>query len=144
MFADALLDSHHQSRRGWAALTSFGIQAIFIACLLILPLFYTQVLPQMKTSETFTMPLGPAPIVHAEPNPHSGGAVSQNPVVQQIIQVPFRVPTRIDQSGDGDSPDLPFTGGGGPYTGVGGGDPQLGVIGSYGAGRVPVLEQQPA
>jgi len=140
MFADALLDSHHQSRRGWATLTSFGIQAIFIACLLILPLLYTQVLPQMKTSETLTMPLGPAPILHAEPAPPSGGSISQNPVVQQIFEAPIRVPSRIDPSGGGDTTSLPFTGTGGPYTGVGGGDPQIGVIGSYGTARVPVLE----
>jgi len=50
MFADALLDSHQQSRRGWATLTSFGIQAVFVACLLILPLLYTQVLPQMRAT----------------------------------------------------------------------------------------------
>jgi protein TonB len=144
MFADALLDSHHQSRRGWATFTSFGVQAVLIACLLIIPLFYTQVLPQMKTSEPLAMPLGPAPIIHAEPPPHSGGTISQNPLVRQIIQVPFRGPVHIDQSGDGNSPNMPFTGGGGAYTGVGGGDPQIGVIGGYGTGRVPVLEQPQA
>ena len=59
MFADALLDSHHQSRRGWATLTSFGIQAIFIACLLLLPLLYTQVLPQMReTPHSLIAPYG--------------------------------------------------------------------------------------
>src|SRR5690349_3492267 len=100
MFADALLDSHHQSRRGWATLTSFGLQAIFLACLLILPVFYTQVLPQMKTSETYTMPLGPAPVVHTEPVQHSGGTVSQNSVAGPAIQVPSEVPRHIANSDD--------------------------------------------
>ncbi|HSS97415.1 MAG TPA: energy transducer TonB [Terriglobales bacterium] len=63
MFADALLDSHHQTRRGWATLTSFGIQIIFIACLLIIPLLYTQVLPNWKSVTPVAMPrLGVASI----------------------------------------------------------------------------------
>src|SRR5215813_6530897 len=89
MFADALLDSHH-SRRGWATLTSFGIQAIFIACLLILPLLYTQVLPQMRTTPRLIARLGdnvpqppaPAQLAHSEN--------SINPTPQIIVLSPAR------------------------------------------------------
>ena len=77
MFADALLDSHHQSRHGWATLTSFGIQAIFIACLLILPLLYTQVLPTWKSVTPAAMPrLGAAPIQPAASTHSTGGVMS--------------------------------------------------------------------
>lgn len=58
MFADALLDSHHLSRRGWATLTSFGIQAIAVAFLLAIPMFYTQVLPQMRVTPHLIASLG--------------------------------------------------------------------------------------
>ncbi len=142
MFADALLDSHHHSRRGWATLTSFGIQAIFVACLLVLPLFYTQVLPQMRTSETFTMPLAPAPIIHAEPIEHSGGEISENPVAGPTIQVPIEIPNHIAHSGDGDSSNPPQVFGDGSHLGIGGGNPEIGVIGSFGTGRPPVLQEQ--
>lgn len=145
MFADALLDSHHQSRRGWATLTSFGVQAIAIAFLLIVPLFYTEVLPRISQTEIITMPLGPAPIIHAEPTPQPiGNTGSQNPVVGPAIQVPSEIPNHIDRSGDSGSsnPPLPL-GGGGFYTGINSGDRGTGVIGSYGNGRIPVLEQAP-
>jgi protein TonB len=143
MFADALLDSHHQSRRGWATVTSFGVQAVLIAGLLIVPLFYTQVLPHLPTSEVITMPVGPAPIVHAEPIPHSGGTVSQNLVVGQIIRVPSSIRNGIDRSLDGDSPNPLFIGESASYAGAGG-DPRIGVIGSFGGGRVPTLQQEQA
>jgi periplasmic protein TonB len=141
MFADALLDSHHQSRRGWATLTSFGIQAIFIACLLILPLLYTQVLPHMPmTSEMITMPVGPPPTADVEPIQRSqGGSVSQNPVVGQFIRMPSAIPTGIDRSRGGDT-NPPVFGDPIPYTGTGGG-PQIGVVGGSGTGRPPILQE---
>lgn len=145
MFADALLDSHHQSRRGWATLTSFGIQAVAVTFLLIVPLFYTEVLPRISPTEIFTMPIGPAPTIHAQSTPQpAGDTVSQNPVLGQAIQVPLEIPNHIDRSGDSDSsnPPLPL-GGGGLYPGVHSGDRGDGVIGSFGNGRIPVLEQAP-
>ena len=141
MFADALLDSHQQSRRGWATLTSFGIQAIFIACLLILPLLYTQVLPHVSlTTDTITVPLGAPPVVHNETARNTGGTVTQNPVAGRI-RMPSSVPSHIDQSAGSDSLTPTFTGGG-PYTGIVGDAPPIGIIGATGNGRVPVLVRQ--
>ena len=50
MFADSLLDSPwaDRSRRGWTTLVSFAAQAAVAGVLLLLPLFYTQVLPQFQ------------------------------------------------------------------------------------------------
>ena len=109
MFADALLDSHHQSRRGWATLTSFGIQAIFVACLLILPLLYTQVLPQMRSTPRLIARFGdnlPQPVAPAQPA-HSGASVNPTPHITLLTQPP-RIPTVITSGPEIEAPNLPL------------------------------------
>jgi protein TonB len=142
MFADVLLDSHHQSRRGWAALTSFGIQAIGIAFLLVIPLFYTEVLPRQRAIlDNIIVPQGPTPVIHADPVQHSGGGSSQSSLIADFIRVPSRVSDHIVQSQEGDPSNPPL-----PWNGfshdIGGGKNHPDVIGSIGAGPGPVLAQQ--
>jgi len=50
MFADSLLDTPWtaRSRRGWTTLASFALQAAAAGVLLLLPLLYTQGLPQLQ------------------------------------------------------------------------------------------------
>jgi protein TonB len=66
MFADSLLDSPwaDRSRRGWTTLVSFAVQAVAVGGLLLLPLLYTQGLPQFQLISALiapTPPPAPAP-----------------------------------------------------------------------------------
>lgn len=116
MFADALLDSQNlgNSRRGWATLTSFGIQAALVACLLIVPLLYTQGLPHWKASTPVALPpLGDTPIA-ANPNTHpSGGATSVFPRLQPQPRILPVLPSNgVSVSVENTPPDIPFGSGG--------------------------------
>jgi protein TonB len=143
MFADALLDSHRlgHSRRGWATLTSFGMQVIGIACLVILPLFYTQVLPLMRTtSETpiAAPPTEATPIALVQPH---GDTVSANPRNVAILHMPIRIPITIAQDSGQPLED--------PFSGIGqvhgntteAADPTSGVLSGIGTKPVPVLAE---
>jgi len=62
MFADTLIDSNwaQMSRRGWTTIASFALQAAALAMLLMLPLIYTEGLPQLKLLASPGM-VAPAP-----------------------------------------------------------------------------------
>lgn len=61
MFADHISDSSwaNRSHRGWTALASFAAQALAVAGLLVLPLFYTQALPHLALLGTVIAPEPP-------------------------------------------------------------------------------------
>jgi periplasmic protein TonB len=61
MFADSLLDTPwaDRSRRGWTTLTSFALQAVAAGVLLLLPLLYTQGLPQLQLISALVAPTPP-------------------------------------------------------------------------------------
>jgi periplasmic protein TonB len=61
MFADSLLDTPwtDRSRRGWTTLVSFALQAAAAGVLLLLPLFYTQALPQFQLMAALVAPTPP-------------------------------------------------------------------------------------
>lgn len=65
MFAESLIETSwaQRSRRSWTTLTSFGIQAIAIGVLLMIPLFSTVVLPAVRTVST------PISMWHRNPGP---------------------------------------------------------------------------
>jgi len=54
MFAESLLETSRadQGRRGWTTLTSFGLQAVIIGLLLLIPLLTTVGLPLTRTVST--------------------------------------------------------------------------------------------
>ena len=58
MFADSLLDTPwtDRSRRGWTTLASFALQAAAAGVLLLLPLLYTQGLPQLQLMSALVAP----------------------------------------------------------------------------------------
>jgi periplasmic protein TonB len=93
MFADSLLDGSwaKQARRGYTTLTSFGLQAIMVSLLLLMPLLRTIVLPAVRTVST-PISMGrpePMPLVA---RPRSGGtsvAVS-NPAMRHVWNGPAR------------------------------------------------------
>ena len=61
MFADSLLETHwtDRSRRGWTTLVSFATQALAVGGLLLLPLLYTQGLPQLQLMSALVAPAPP-------------------------------------------------------------------------------------
>ena len=61
MFADSLIDTPwtDRSRRGWTTLVSFAMQAAGVGGLLLLPLLYTQGLPQLQLMSSLVAPTPP-------------------------------------------------------------------------------------
>jgi protein TonB len=128
MFAESLLDISwaERGRRSWMTLTSFGLQAVIIGLLLLIPLLTTVGLPSVRTVST---PIsmgrrdpGPAPQMH-------GGArrtgVQIVPYSGPIMQ-PRQIPTGIPRGGDANTisgPTGPPDIGIGPYIGSGPGFP---------------------
>ena len=141
MFTDATFDSlsTQSYRRGWATLTSFGLQAILVTCLMMLPLYYTQVMPLVSPpSIVLTVPHGnpqPTPPPQQQPptgNPGGGGGY--HTAWTMPIQIPIHTYTGPD-AGPVTPPDIgPI----GPYTATG---PY--VPGATGPGPAPVMPRRP-
>ena len=130
MFADSLLDSPwaDRSRRGWTTLASFTAQAIAAGVLFLLPLFYTQVLPQFQLVSRLVAP-SPPPAPPAPETARNARANRSNLSPDGRVMAPLSVPREIASV---DEPSAP------PAVDVSG----LGVIGSTGTspGRNGVLD----
>lgn len=131
LFSDSILDSssRERKRRSTATTISFVFQCVFVACLLIVPLMFTEALP---TAQLITMLVAPPP----PPPPPPPAAV---PVVKMVetnmmngqLRTPSRIPHKVEMIKEEEAPPPAFNGGvvGGVPGGVPGG--QLGgVIGS--------------
>ena len=117
MFAESTLEISwgYRARRSWMTLMSFGLQAVVVGLLLMIPLLQTVGLPAVHTVSTPVSLGRPAP----EPAPHPEGQPSRG--VQIIpfggrIMAPGRVPSGIPKGGEIDTPAL---GGGGDRIGNG-------------------------
>jgi len=116
MFADSLLETSlgYKGRRSWTTLTSFGLQAVVIGALLVIPLLTTVGLP---ASHTVSTPLG---FFRRDPGPPPTGPTPRNSMVSVVpytgrIMAPGTIPHSIAKD---DGPVSPPTGtGGGIYTG---------------------------
>jgi periplasmic protein TonB len=78
MFADYISDNSwaNRSHRGWTALASFVAQALAVAALLVLPVFYTQALPHLALLGTVMAPVPPpAPVTASSAQRQVGGNV---------------------------------------------------------------------
>jgi periplasmic protein TonB len=102
MFADSMLDTSwaQRIRRSWTTLTSFGLQALVIGLLLLLPVLKTVGLPSARTVST---PIslgrrGPMPLA-ATPRAAARSA-TQNTVVNPRLVAPGRVPRIIARGAD--------------------------------------------
>lgn len=108
MFADSLLETSwaHRSRRSWTTLTSFGLQAVIIGLLLMIPLLTTVGLPLVRTVSTpigiFRRDPGPAP---RDPGRRTT-LVPVTPYSGRIME-PSRIPITIPK---GDNPAAQPTG----------------------------------
>lgn len=145
MFTDATFDSLSTARyrRGWATLTSFGLQAILVTCLMMLPLYYTQVMPLVvPTSTQLMVPIGdpipePQP-PHPAPTGGGGGQVSRHGT---IFTAPINVPIGVHNPTGPEEPIAPEVGPIGP-------GPNVSHVGPFvpsgtGPGPAPFIPRKP-
>ena len=135
LFHDSLLDSSvEHKRRTWTTLFSVGLQTLLIGTLILLPLWFTDVLPQQQLV-TFLVappppPSPPPPPAAPTASPTKAVKVSSN-IVEERLLTPSRVPTKVHMITEEEAPPPPGVTGG-VVGGVPGGTPggQLdGVIG---------------
>ncbi|HSY63610.1 MAG TPA: hypothetical protein VK829_03375 [Terriglobales bacterium] len=86
MFADSLLNNSwaDRSRRGWTTAISFVLEAVAISGLLLLPLVYTEGLPQLQLMSalvTPTPPPAPAPTAARSTHPNTSNVSSDGHVI---------------------------------------------------------------
>lgn len=141
MFETTLNSSwDERSRRGWTALTSFGLQAMAVCVLLILPLLRPTGLPLFRplaTPVSLGQPLGEPPTVRA----HASGntAAPSNPA-DNVVHVPTQIPHGIPTAGDDVPPQIGASGpSGAPIMG----DPH-GVSNVFSTGPRPIMPTPPA
>ncbi len=93
MFEDSLFAStaRRNPRRGWAAVLSFGLQAVVLGIFVLIPLLYTDALP-VSLHDVFvvTAPVSHAPMPKA-PEPHHTRETASNFVDNQLVQ-PIQIP----------------------------------------------------
>lgn len=117
MFAESMLETSwgYRTRRSWMTLTSFGLQAVVVGLLLMIPLLQTAGLPAVRVVST------PVSIGRPDPGPvpHPEGQRTRRVQIIPLagrIMAPGRVPNGIPKGGENDTPAL---GGGGDRTGDG-------------------------
>jgi periplasmic protein TonB len=122
MFADSLLDSawEHSSRRRWTTAASFTLQALGIGILLLVPVIYTQGLPQLSR-QVFVTPMPDS----QGPPPTNAPQTDRAPISNYragILRIPTRIPSiplRVDDRGIPPvDPGLPTVPAGGTGTGA--------------------------
>jgi protein TonB len=142
MFDDTLNSSwDERSRRGLTALTSFGLQALAVGVLLILPLLRPTGLPtlrQLSTPVSLGEPLAPAPAVGTRAGANTAAPINPAAI---ILRLPTQTSREMPTGGD----DASSSGGAvGPYIpGISGLGSRDGVPVSLGSGPIPVLPAAP-
>jgi periplasmic protein TonB len=110
MFADSMLETSwaQHTRRSWTTLTSFGLQAVVIGLLLLIPLLNTVGLPTVRKTVSTPISMGrPEPALSPQPHTGNSSSVAVNPTTPVFI---FRghIPTTIPRGGDVDAPSDPI------------------------------------
>lgn len=124
-----------RSRRGWTTLTSFGLQAVATAVLLVIPLLRPAGLPSfhaLSTPVSWGQPL-------SEPSPvraHAASSLAPTHPAEIIFRRPSQLPISTDAPIDEGPPQIASSG---PYIpgAVGGGDPR--GFNFLGGGSRPIL-----
>jgi periplasmic protein TonB len=145
MFADSLLDSPwaDRSRRGWTTLVSFTMQAVAVGGLFLLPLLYTQGLPQLQLMAALVVPT-PPPAPPAPPPARDARANISNLSSDGHMIAPPSVPREIARFDETIAPPPVDLGGSGVSGGTGDPLARSGVFGSIGGPNVVVPPPPPA
>lgn len=105
MFADSMLETSwaERSRRSWTTLSSFGLQALVMGALLLLPLIKPVALPFLKPLQT------PISLAHAPGPPptaqhQSVNHPAQSNLLQGVMILPHEIPTVISMVPDESGP----------------------------------------
>jgi periplasmic protein TonB len=124
-----------RSRRGWTTLTSFGLQALATAVLLLVPLLRPAGLPSFHTLST-PVSLGQPPSEPAPVRAHAASSPAPTHPTEMIFrrpsQLPFDAPSAVDEG-------PPQIANSGPYVpgAAGLGDPH--GLNLFGNGSRPIL-----
>lgn len=95
MFAESMLETSwaHRTRRGWTTLTSFGVQAVVIGLLLLIPLLQTVGLPSgrvLPTPISWGAPPAPPHVEHLRADRFNQSNLSDN-----VVIAPRSIPPHI-------------------------------------------------
>jgi len=144
MFADFLDDSHwaHRSHRGWTTLLSFMMQVVLVSGLLLLPLLYTQALPQMQLMAALVAPTpppapAPAPRLHASP-------LSASDLLGHTMLTPKYIPKNIANLNESEVPVPELPAGYGVPNGTGAPGTRNPAWGAIGDGTNPLPPPPPS
>lgn len=131
-----------RSRRGLTTLTSFGVEALVVAVLLIVPLLRPIGVPMLRhlaTPISLSAP-SPAPIeVRARP---STVPVMNRPAAEIVLRQPAQIPQQMAAGNDAAPPQLVQSGVYAP--GTSGSSGQDGVLSSFGIAPAPIIPKGPA
>jgi len=113
MFGDSLLESSwaQRSRRSWTTLTSFGLEALAIGVLLVIPLWKTVGLPSAHTLSTPVSLVPNMPVRTAPSQPHGGSPSPQAASVEppRFLQ-PGHIPNGVHNGPVDPTPEPPGIG----------------------------------
>ncbi len=143
LFAETLDPSWtERARRGWTTLTSFGLQALIVGVLLVLPLLRPTGLPsfhQLSTPISLGQPFPEGPVMRA----HSGPNPAPDNPAEFIFRRPSSLPINMHPASDDGPPGVQTAGFGLNVPGaIGIGDPH-GPPGLFESGTRPVLPTAP-
>jgi len=102
MFTDNLYKPtwENRSHRGWTTLASFAAQAMGVGLLLLLPMIYTQGLPQVKMlANSLSIPAPPPGPPPADPTYHENRGPISN-YRDGILMTPDRIPIAVPRVDD--------------------------------------------
>lgn len=132
LFQDVLLESSggQRKRRTWATLLSFLLEAALLGVLVLIPLWFTDVLPKQQLLTFLEAPPPPPPPPAAAPATTAVRVVKvTSNIANGQLRAPSRIPTKVQLIKEDDAPP-PAAISGGVVGGVPGGIPggQLGGV----------------
>jgi periplasmic protein TonB len=106
LFQDVLLESSggQRQRRTWATLLSFLLEAVLLSVLVLIPLWFTDVLPKQQLL-TFLETPPPPPPPPAAPAPTAARVVKvSSDIANGQLRTPSRIPEKIQLIKEDDAP----------------------------------------
>jgi protein TonB len=97
MFAESLLETSwaERGRLSWTTLTSFGLQAVIVGMLLLIPLLTTVGLPSAHVLQGPVSLGGSPPPLHRTEHPHTP-VVPQSNLADNVLMAPRSIPRTVE------------------------------------------------